>query len=132
MSFKKSLINMFNTNRKIILLALIVAVSIGIWLVYVNTHDDGIVEGRVVNQNGDPVAGAQVLLQRKGYDILDQPVVTQTDEDGYFFYKDEVMLEFVISAEKNGYSFPSERINYHRYFPDQNFKIPEPLVLVKQ
>ena len=119
-------------NKGIVLFFLIAGLSIGVWSLYVRANDDGIIEGRVVDQNGDGIANAEVLLQRKGYDILHEPIVTATDNNGYFFYEDIEMLEFVISAQKEGYRSEGERTSYHRYFMKHNFELPAPIQLIKE
>ena len=57
-----------------------------------------------------------------------EPVIRETDEQGRFVYEDMDVVEFVVSAKKQGYG-KSERKRYHLYFKKQNFELPEPLVL---
>jgi hypothetical protein len=132
MSVGKSLWNIIRRNKGIIIFLSLVGASIAVWSIYVAANDDGIIEGRVVDQNGNGIAEAKVLLQKKGYDILDEPIVTTTDENGYFRYEDTPMLEFVISAEKEGYRAEGERVSYHRYFMYHNYELPSPIQLVKE
>ena len=103
MSVGSTIWDIVRRNKGIIIFLLVVGVSIAVWSIYVQANDDGIITGRVVDQNGEGIASAEVLLQKKGYDILDEPIVTTTDENGYFRYMDTPMLEFVISAQKDGY-----------------------------
>jgi hypothetical protein len=42
------------------------------------------------------------------------------------------MLEFVISAEKEGYRTEGERASFHRYFLRHNYELPSPLQLIKE
>lgn len=132
MSIGRTLWDIVRRNRGIIIFFAIIGLSIAIWSIYVRANDDGIIEGRVVDQNGTGIAMAKVLVQKKGYDILDEPVVTMTDESGYFRYEDTPMLEFVISAEKEGYRAEGERVSYHRYFMRHNYELPSPLQLIKE
>jgi hypothetical protein len=132
MSVGKTVWDIVRRNKGIVIFLSIVGLSIAVWSIYVQANDDGIVEGRVVDQNGDGIANAEVLLQKKGYDILDEPIVTTTDENGYFRYTDTPMLEFVISAEKEGYRTEGERVSFHRYFMRHNYELPSPLQLIKE
>ena len=132
MSLGSTLLDIVKRNKGAIIFFSVIGLSIGIWSIYVRANDDGIIEGLVVDQHGRGVANAIVLVQKKGYDILDEPIATTADEYGYFIYEDVVMLEFVISAEREGYITPEERISYHRYFLKHNFKLPEPLLLIKE
>ena len=132
MSLGSTLLDIVKRNKGAIIFFSAIGLSIGIWSIYVRANDDGIIEGLVVDQHGRGVANAIVLLQKKGYDILDEPIVTTADEYGYFIYEDVAMLEFVISAEREGYITPEGRISYHRYFLKHNFELPEPLLLIKE
>jgi hypothetical protein len=132
MSVGQALWDIVRRNKGIIIFLSLVGASIAAWSIYVQANDDGIIEGRVVDRNGDAIANARVLLQKKGYDILDEPIVTTTDENGYFRYQDTPMLEFVISAEKEGYRAEGERVSYHRYFMRHNYELPSPLQLIKE
>jgi hypothetical protein len=132
MSFASTLWEIVKRNKGIIIFFLILGLAIGIWSIYVQANDDGIIEGYVVDQSGRGLAQAKVLLQKKGYDILDEPIVTITDNSGYFLYDDTAMLEFVISAEKEGYASEGDRVSYHRYFMRHNFELPAPLQLIEE
>ena len=132
MSGGKAVWDILWRNKGIVLFFLIAGLSIVVWSIYVQANDDGIIEGRVVDQNGDGIADAEVLLQKKGYDILHEPIVTTTDNNGYFEYQDIEMLEFVISAEKQGYRSEGERVSYHRYFLKHNFELPVPIQLIEE
>ena len=132
MSFGSTLWDIVKRNKGIIIFFLILGLAIAVWSIYVRANDDGIITGLVVDQNGRGLAGAEVLLQKKGYDILDEPIVTTTDKNGYFIYEDIAMLEFVISAEKKGYGAEGERVSYHRYFMKHNFELPAPIRLIEE
>ena len=132
MSIAQSLWDIIGRNKGIIIFFSILGLLIVFWSIYVRANDDGIIEGFVVDQNGRGLAEAEVLLQKKGYDILHEPIVTMTDNNGYFKYEDIAMLEFVISAEKDGYGSEGERVSYHRYFMRHNFKLPAPIQLIEE
>ena len=101
---------------------------LGGWNIYVINNDDGFLRGRVVDDSGDPVQGAQVELQEKTINLLKQPTVETTNAEGWFEYEDVEMIEFVIRARKAGVGV-SERQRHHLYFMGQNRTLPEPLVL---
>ena len=131
MSIGKTLWDIVKRNRGAVIFFSVIGLSIASWSLYVRANDDGIIEGRVVDQDGRGIADAEVLLQKKGYDILDEPIVTTTDEEGYFRYEDIAMLEFAISAEKEGYRTEGERASYHRYFLKHNYELPSPITLTR-
>jgi len=101
---------------------------LGGWHIFVINNDDGFLRGRVVDDSGDPVQGAQVELQEKTINLLKQPTVETTNAEGWFEYEDVEMIEFVIRARKAGVGV-SERQRHHLYFMGQNWTLPEPLVL---
>jgi hypothetical protein len=114
-------------NRYTVTVILIV-VSIFTWKLYVRAHNDGYIRGTVVDEKGDGVADATVLLQERDLVIVEAPISTITDEDGRFFYMDMSLVSFFIWAKKDGYITP-EKSAYHLYFKEQNFTLPEPLIL---
>lgn len=116
-----------NRGRLIFLAALLLVFLA--WRVFVMTNDDGWVRGRVLDPAGQPVAGAQVELQEKTINLLKPPLVTTTDGEGRFRYEDLQMIEFVISARKEGVGH-SARQRLHLYFMGQNLNIEEPFVLL--
>ena len=108
----------------VVVLALIILV----WNIYVANNNDGYLRGVVLNQEGQPVEGARVELQEKTINLLKQPIVTTSGEDGRFEYRDIFMIEFVISARQEGVG-RAERQHHHLYFEGQNYTLDEPLVL---
>jgi hypothetical protein len=105
-----------------------VGLTLVIWNIHVRLNDDGIINGAVVSQEGQPVQGATVQLREQTLNLLKEPLIEQTDEQGRFMFTDIEMIEFVISAKKEGYG-TSQRHRYHLIFKRQNFELPEPLVL---
>ncbi len=110
--------------------AILVIILIGIaWAaIYIVTHDDGIIRGRVLNEEGEPVAGARVSLREKTINLLKPPVRTVTDDSGEFIYEEMEIIEFYISARKEGVG-KAPRQWHHLYFKRQNYEIEEPIVL---
>jgi hypothetical protein len=115
-----------NLGRIVFIVAVVLALAI--WIVHVRLNDDGIVSGVVLNEEGEPVAGATVQIREQTLNLLKEPRTEQTDEQGHFVFKDIEMIEFVISAKLEGVG-ASARPRYHLYFMRQNFELPEPLVL---
>jgi membrane protease subunit (stomatin/prohibitin family) len=90
---------------------------------YADMNNEGNVSGRVVDENGDPVAGATVHIQRVNIRNQLGRVNTTTDENGYYEFTNQTMLlEFRIQAVKEGVgSSPVTR--HHLYFRGQNSQI---------
>jgi hypothetical protein len=115
-----------NLGRIVFVVAVVLALAI--WIVHVRLNDDGIVSGVVLNEEGEPVAGATVQIREQTLNLLKEPRTEQTDEQGRFVFTNIEMIEFVISAKLEGVG-ASARPRYHLYFMRQNFELPEPLVL---
>jgi hypothetical protein len=115
-------------NRgRLIALGLLV-LAFGLWQLYVHANDDGLLVGRVVDEQGDPVPGATVVIAEKTLELLKNQRSTTTDASGTFRFEGLEMVEFVVQAQKSGYE-PTPSRSYHLYFRSQNFELPEPLVL---
>ncbi len=117
-----------NPANSIVLLLLIT--SLTGWIVYVELNTDGIITGKVVDETGKPVPEARVLVREKTLNLIKPPIVTETNQDGVFVFKDMRIIEFLINAQKEGYE-AGEDIRYHLYFKGQHFSLPKPLVLKK-
>jgi hypothetical protein len=120
----------FTTNRYVVTVLLIV-LAIFVWKLYVRANDDGYIRGTVVDENGDGVAGAEVMLQERDLVIVEAPMSVRTDRDGHFIFEDMSLISFFIWAEKEDSISPEKR-PYHLYFKQQNFILPEPLVITDQ
>jgi hypothetical protein len=55
-----------------------------LWLLYVNAHNHGRLEGRVVDASGNPVAGAKVSLFERGFVTHEEKASAITGADGRF------------------------------------------------
>jgi hypothetical protein len=117
-------------NRYVVTIFLI-AVAILAWKQYVRANDGGYITGRVVDEKGNGVAGAMVLLQERDLVIVESPTSSRTDEDGRFVFDEMSLVSFFIWAQKEGYLAP-DKTPYHLYFKKQNFELPEPLILVHE
>ncbi len=128
MSLVRGLSEFGRANLDRILFVVAVVLVLLIWNIHVRLNDDGIVTGVVLTQEGNPVQGATVQLREQTLNLVKEPHTEQTDEQGRFVFTAIEMIEFVISARREGYG-SSERHRYHLYFMRQNFELPEPLVL---
>jgi len=117
-------------NRFVITFMLITLVVLA-WLVYVGSHNDGIIKGQVIDETGKGVPNATVFIQKRTIEFLEKPSTTITDLEGKFVFTNQKLIEFVISAEKSGY-IPTPKYPYHLYFKGENFCLPKPLVLKRK
>jgi hypothetical protein len=128
MSLGRRLSDFGRANLGRIVFVVAVVLALAIWIVHVRLNDDGIVSGVVLNEEGEPVAGATVQIREQTLNLIKEPRTVQTDEHGRFEFTDIEMIEFVVSAKRDGVG-ASQRRHYHLYFMRQNFELPEPLVL---
>ena len=120
----------FHKNRtNIVFFALVALIALS-WNVYVRTHDDGMIIGRVVDETGSPVAGATVLVAEKTLELLKNREETVTNRNGEFRFENQEKVEFVVQVSKEGYE-RTQMLSYHLYFKGQNFELPKPIVLEK-
>ena len=72
------------------------------WLAYVGAHDHGLIEGRVVDAAGKPVAGASVILFERGFVTHQERGRATSDAAGTFRFTDNrshsVQLEATLPA----------------------------------
>lgn len=106
----------------------LIAVVIVAWNLYVQAHDDGILEGRVVDGDGTPVEGAKVVLNERTIVSLAPIAETTTDASGRFQFERHDRHALVLTAEKPGLG-QSPRIDVRLYFRNQNRELEEPIVL---
>jgi len=109
------------TNRLVIVIVLVLVVS-GSVQALTSMNDDGNISGQVMNADGEPVAGANVVIQ--GLNIRSQTggANTTTNENGYYEFTNQTdVLEFRLSVTKEGYK--STEIRHHLYFKGQNERI---------
>ncbi len=114
-------------NRYTVVLGAI-AVAVIAWNLYVATHDDGRIAGRVVGPDGRAVGGATVTLREKTLTTLEPRATVQTDDAGGFAFTGQRIHHFVLEAAKSGVG-KSERTAYRLAFRGQDFSLSEPLRL---
>jgi 5-hydroxyisourate hydrolase-like protein (transthyretin family) len=114
-------------NRVTITFGLIAVVVIA-WNLYVQAHDDGILEGQVVNEAGEPVAGAKVVLSERTIVSMTSIAETVTDADGRFHFEGHDRHALVLTAEMPDLA-RSARMEVQLYFKNQNRRLASPIVL---
>jgi Carboxypeptidase regulatory-like domain len=114
-------------NRFVLVPALLVLVTAG-WNGWVVTHNHGIVEGRVLDASGAPVAGADVKLWVFNFATFVVKASTTTKPDGSFAFANNPSHDIQVSAEKPGLG-RSARISVRLYFAAQDFTLKQPLRL---
>jgi hypothetical protein len=105
-----------------------IAAAIVAWNIYVRTHDNGIVEGRVVNERGEPVRDAVVALWVLNFTTFVEKTRTRTGPDGRFRFEDNGSHNIQLAAEKGGVG-RSPRVPVRLYFKAQDVTVREPLRL---
>ena len=106
----------------------LVALVTGAWNLYVMRHDQGLVQGRVLDAAGQPAAGATVALFERTLTTLEPRATTETDDDGRFRFHGQPAHHFVLEARKTG-AGASPRTAFRRYFRGQDVVLEEPLRL---
>jgi hypothetical protein len=96
------------------------------WIAYVGAHAHGIVEGRVVDAAGKPVAGAKVLLLKRGFVTHQEAGSTTTDAAGAFRFNDNVSHSIQLEADAPGLG-RTDRSVVRLMFAGQDINVVEPL-----
>jgi hypothetical protein len=117
---------MTGTKRWLIGLAIVAVLFVGAW-VYIEVNQTGEIRGLVVDGSGRPIVGASVRLREKTLNLIKQGITTQTDAEGRFVFRDQAIIEFFIDARAEG--IESEEYRYHLYFMEQDFELPDPIVI---
>ena len=112
-------------SRWVIVPASIIVV-IAVWLAYVDMHDHGVVEGRVVDVAGHPVAGASVVLLERGFVTHQERGRVTSDSEGAFRFNDNRSHSIQLEAEAPGLGRTDRRI-VRLWFAAQDTRLAEPL-----
>ena len=116
-------------SRWVIVPVVFVIVTVG-WMAFVGGHNHGIVEGRVVDAAGKPVAGAAVIMLKRGFVTHEQAGKVTTDAAGAFRFDDNVSHSIQLEAETPALGRTDRRI-VRLYFAAQDTRIAEPLRFAK-
>jgi Carboxypeptidase regulatory-like domain len=115
-------------SNRFVLVPGILAVAVLVWNIYVATHSHGVVIGRVVDTNGNPVADATVALWTYNFTTYEEKEHVWTDARGNFRFSNNSSHKLQISAEKPGVG-RSDRIPVFLYFRSQDIDLSSPLRL---
>jgi hypothetical protein len=105
-----------------------IVLAIVLWNIYVATHNNGLLIGRVTDSSGRPVADATVSLWVYNFTTYEEKERVATDADGVFRFTDNPSHRIQISAEKPGVG-RSPRIPVFLYFRAQDTTLDAPLRL---
>ena len=96
------------------------------WLAYVGQHNHGLIEGRVVDAAGHPVAGASVLLFERGFVTHQERARASTDDAGRFRFTDNRSHSVQLEAAASGLGRTDRRI-VRLWFAAQDTSLEAPL-----
>ena len=99
-----------------------------LWNLFILFNDSGILSGRVVDRNNQPVADARVVLSEKTLLVTAPRDEVKTDQNGYFRFEGHRLYHLYLEAMKGDARSSSSR-EVRLYFKGQNKKLKEPLVL---
>lgn len=105
----------------------VIAVTIGAWNVYVELHAHGLLEGRVVDATGKPVADATVILSVHDFVTQVEKARTRTDGEGWFHFDDNNSHLIQLQAQAGAVASP--RVTIRLWFRAQDRVVTEPLRL---
>ncbi len=105
-----------------------IVLAIVLWNIYVATHNNGLLTGRVTNSAGRPVAQATVSLWVYNFTTYEEKQRVKTDADGVFRFTDNPSHRIQVSADKPGVG-RSRRIPVFLYFRGQDTTLDTPLRL---
>ena len=114
-------------NRVTLTFGTLALVVLG-WNLYVAAHDDGILQGTVVDAAGQPVADAAVVLNERTIVSLAPIAETRSDAAGHFRFERHDRHALVLTASKDGVG-ASPRVEVKLYFRNQNRTLADPLTL---
>lgn len=105
-----------------------IAAAIVVWNLYVAAHDNGMVEGQVVDAAGRAVPDASVALWALQFTTYVEKTRTRTDADGRFRFAGNDSHNIQLAADKAG-AGSSGRVPVRLYFKAQDVVLREPLRL---
>jgi hypothetical protein len=99
----------------------------GVWNVYVARHDHGLLEGRVIDAAGKPVAGATVILSVHDFVTQVEKARTRTDTAGRFRFDNNPSHLIQLQAQDG--TLASPRVTIRLWFRSQDRVVAQPLRL---
>jgi hypothetical protein len=116
-------------NRYTITFGLMAMITAG-WNLYIVLNNDGIITGRVMGPDNQPVAGATVVLSEKTLLVTAPRARTTTDATGEFRFKGHKLYRLYLEAFKKGIG-RMEPKEFRLYFKGQNMALDKPLRLAE-
>jgi hypothetical protein len=98
------------------------------WNIHVAANDSGLVEGRVVDAAGKPVAGATVVLFDRGFVTHTERARTVADAEGRFRFTGNANHSLQLEAEAPGLGKSDRRV-VRLWFRSQDVRLAVPLKL---
>ncbi len=96
------------------------------WMAYANAHNHGLIEGRVVDSAGKPVAGAAVLLFERGFVTHQERGRATSDAAGVFRFTDNQSHSVQLEASSPELG-RTDRLIVRLWFAAQDIRLTEPL-----
>lgn len=113
------------SSRWFIVPALMLATVLG-WLAYVAGHDNGLIEGRVVDAQGRPVPDATIRIFDRGFVTHQERGRTRSDAQGNFRITDNRSHSVQLEAETAALG-RSERYELRLWFAAQDARLEQPI-----
>ena len=117
--------NSWWASRWFIVPALMLATVLG-WLSYVTRHDNGLIEGRVVDAQGRPVPDATIRIFDRGFVTHQERGRTRSDAQGNFRITDNQSHSVQLEAETAALG-RSERYELRLWFAAQDARLEQPI-----
>jgi hypothetical protein len=112
---------------RFVVVPVVILVVVALWNAYVALHAHGVLEGRVVDASGTPVAGATVILYQHDFVTQVEHARTTTDAAGAFRFADNDSHLIMLEAEHGKARSP--RITVRLWFRGQDRDLAAPLRL---
>lgn len=108
--------------NRFVLIAVAVLVASGGVAAYVGANDGGVVEGQVVDADGDPMTNVTVTLSDIPLNGVVDTQRTRTDANGEFVFRNQTqLLEYRLQATTDEGTIASE--SGYNYFRGQNVSV---------
>ena len=114
-------------NRYTLTLGSIAVLAIS-WNIYVALDNDGIITGRVVTADQQPVSGATVVLSERSLLVAVPKGRATTNESGEFRFTKHTLHHLYLKAYKEAVKRMPPK-EFRLYFKGQNLFLKKPLVL---
>jgi hypothetical protein len=115
-------------RKPVTITAIVLAIGVVVLNVYIACNNDGILQGRVVDMAGVPVAGSTVTLFKPAVLGVEPVADTRSGPDGTFSFNAHGQHRPVLQARKVG-AGDSGQLQVRLYFRNQNRVLISPLRL---